>query len=478
MQEDRHMKIAVSFFSLLVVLIGAMLFVQYQVYSDHVDTGGQDYNYSQEIEIVYRGESLDVRQHFKNLPNQRISINWPKDAMNPSCFIEAEYSCTRLSEDVTTFEAGETRSQSVSYIIPLDGGIQSRKLMKNLFVTLSNGDVQFSTVHISTDSSIEGQWVTGLPLIGQQSLSLVNYTMFSGAGQVKDLFWQAGNFSLQKQTDSLSIYSKTPLKTAFYDKLANVNFINDQHIAIINGDNLAGDEGYRMLFIPDLTVAKVQQNVIISQVESLYKFGDSPHWMKELVASYLTGTVFGSDKTAEVVNTLTTQMTDAQLKKWTERLTAMQGEAVNPTVLDEMISEVLGAHTRFITMNAGAKGVYPFLYNDVRDVYLNEYTQENIQIILKDGQILYSAVPLLNALGYEAAEGKNGFYVNNETRVFRFPVEPGFYVFNQRRYNTVSEPVKKVAGDYYIEESWLQRLFLVELKKTDKRITILSTTAE
>lgn len=64
MQEDRHMKIAVSIFSVLVILISAMLFVQYQVYSDHLDTAEEAYKYSQEIEIVYRGESLDVRQRF------------------------------------------------------------------------------------------------------------------------------------------------------------------------------------------------------------------------------------------------------------------------------------------------------------------------------------------------------------------------------------------------------------------------------
>lgn len=415
---------------------------------------------------------------FKNLPNQALSIHWPKDAVNPSCFIETEQSCARLSEDTTKFEAGDTRAQSLSYIIPLDGGLKSKQLMKDLFVTLENGDVQFSTVHISTESSIGGQWVTGLPLIGQQSLSLVNYTMFSGMGQVKDLYWQTGEFTLQKQTDIVSIYSKSPLKNAFYEKMAKIKFLNEDHIAIVNGANSANAEGDRILFLPDITVAKVQKNVIISQVESLYKFGDSPHWVKELVASYLTGTVFGSDKTAKVVESLTNQMTDKQLKDWTNRLQSLEGQALNPKVLDEELTHVFGASTRYITMNAQSKGAYPFLFNDIRELYVDITLQKDVQIILKDGQILYSAVPVLNALGYEATEGKNGFYVNSETRVFRFPVEPGFYVFNQRRYNTVSEPVKKVAGDYYIEESWLQRLFLVELAKSDNRITITSTTAQ
>jgi len=63
--------------------------------------------------------------------------------------------------------------------------------------------------------------------------------------------------------------------------------------------------------------------------------------------------------------------------------------------------------------------------------------------------------------------------VNSETRVFRFPeAEHGFYVFNQRRYNTTSSPLSVVAGDYYIEEAWLQRLFLVDLQKDEQSIRI------
>ena len=81
------------------------------------------------------------------------------------------------------------RFQSLSYVIPIEGGLKSNQLMKDLFVTLNNGTVSYSIIHISTDSQIIGQWVTGLPLIGQQSLSLVNYSMFSGPGDVKELYF-------------------------------------------------------------------------------------------------------------------------------------------------------------------------------------------------------------------------------------------------------------------------------------------------
>lgn len=446
--------------------------MQFQVYSDKVDSTEKGYRYSQEIEIVYRGESLDIRQHFKNLPTEELTIEWPKASINPDCFIENEHSCVRLSDDSNKFKAGETRAQSISYVIPLKNGLQSRKLMKNVFATLKNGDVQFSTVHISTEKEVKGQWITGLPLIGEQNLSLVNYSMFSGEGAVKDLFWQDGDFALQDKVGVVSIYSRTTLKAAFYEKLENINFLSDEHLAIINGTNIDGVDGFRMLFVPNVTVAKVQQKVLITQLEESYDFGDSPHWLKELMASFLTGTVFGGEKTKEVAATINAQLTDVQLTDWRDRLQALEGKKISGELLDKELSEVLGASTKYISMNAQSEKSYPFLYNDPRILYVNSEKQPAIQVILKDGEILYGADLLLESIGYDVSIGEHGYYVVSETREFRFPNEPGFYVFNQRRYDTVSLPVKLVAGQYFIEESWLKRLFIVEIEKTENRINI------
>lgn len=468
-----------SVFTVLVVLVSAMLFVQYQVYSDQEIANKDAFQYSQEIEIVYREKSLDIRHHFKNLSNESISIKWPKQAVEANCFLEAEYSCARLNEEKTAFASGENRSQSISYIIPLKDGLSSQQLLKDIFVTLENGQVKFSTVHISTDHTIDGQWVTGLPFIGQQSLALVNYSMFSGKGQVSDLYWQAGDFALQKKTDVVSIYSKYALSADFNKGLERLNFLNDEHIAIVNGTNKAGVQGDRILYLPDLTLDSLQQAVVMSQIESTYHFGDSPAWLKEVVAMYLTGGTFGSDQAIKIVETMTNQMSEKQLADWTNRLEKLQGEKISPAILDSALSEVFGVYTKYLTMNVTSEQVYPFVFNDRREVTVNSKPQENVHAILMEGEVLYSADPLFKALGYKTSKGPNGYYVNSEARNFRFPhKEHGFYVFNQQRYNTVSQPLVMIAGEFYIEESWLQRLFLVEMNKTDDSVLITSTATQ
>lgn len=472
------MKFALSFFVVLMTAISALLFMQFQVYSDHIDTKEDTFYYSQEVEIVYRGESLDVRYHLKNLPNKDVKIVWPSKAENPACFIDAEYSCSRLNEDLTAFTAGETQAQSLSYVIPLRNGLKSNELLEDVFIKLKQGKVKFSTVHISTDKDIGGQWVTGLPQIGQQSLSLVNYVMFSGAGDVRDLYWRAGNLALQQTTDAVSIYAKKPTSAAFNDKLANIPFLNDQHIAIVEGENNAKAQGKRILFLPQITTAAIKEQVSYVQLNDLYEFEDMPRTFKDVMISYLTGSDFGSKRAVNMVQTLTAQMTDIQLKKWEDELHALQGKKVSPAVLDETLSSVFGIYTAYFSMNAKSTEPFPFLFNDKRTLTLNGEAQKDIDVIFKDGKVLYAAQPLLEKLQYTARIGERGYYVQGETRSFRFPNEKGFYIFNERRYNTISEPVERVAGQYYIEESWLQRLFLVEIKKSNEAIDLVTSNGQ
>jgi len=473
------MKFAMSFFSILVLVVSGALFFQYQAYSSDLETGNGSFHYSQEIEIVYRENSLDIRHHFKNLPNQKVKIKWPEQATNPTCFIDNENSCNRLSDEVSYFAKGDTKSQSVSYIIPIDGGLQDKMLLQNIFATLTNGEVSYSVVHISTDSKTVGQWITGLPLVGQQQLSLVNYTMFSGNGAAKDLYWQAGQIKAQEQTPVLTIYAQQPIAKDFLKSLENLKFLNDEHIAIIQEKNPVAQHDERLLFLPTLTQQAVEQEVILSQIHSQYTFENSPAWLAEVVASYLVKDSIGSEKTKEIVKTLKDYMTESQQLAWQEAMDNLGTESISPASMDTLLSTVLNAKTSYFQLNAAQEnGVYPLLLEDERTVYVDGLHKKDVHVILYEGQVLYSADTLLPYLGYTAEEGKNGYYVNSDNRTFRFPKESGFYVFNQRRYSTISDPITKIVDHYYVEEAWLQRLFLVELQKSDGRIQVLTQEQE
>jgi len=298
--------------------------------------------------------------------------------------------------------------------------------------------------------------------------------MFSGNGTIRDIYWQSANLNVQEQSPVLSIYAPGAISKDFLKSLENLQFLNDQHIAIIQEKNPMKEHDDRLLFLPTLTAQAVEQEVVLSQIKSQYNFVDSPEWLPEVVASYLISDPIGGEKTKKIIKTLNDYMTDAQQQAWQETLKKLGDESISPDTMDKYLSQVLDAKTSYFTLNAAQQnGTYPLLFEDARDVYVDDTLKEDVHVILYEGQVLYTADTLLPYLGYSAAEGKNGYYVNSEHRTFRFPKEPGFYVFNQRRYSTISEPIIKIADHYYVEEAWLQRLFLVELQKKDERIQVL-----
>lgn len=470
------MKFAVSIFTTFVIIIGAILFVQYQVYSEQVEKGQDQFSYSQEIEVIYRENSLDIRHHFKNLPQQEVEFILPNSVSAVECFLEAEYSCDRLDGVSKSILPGETRSQSISYVIPFEGGLSSSKLLENVFVGLQLGEAQFSIVHITTDNMTKGQWVTGLPLIGTQQLSLVNYAMFSGEGPVKDLYWDSRAMTIQAIQPTFTLYSEQPISIELKDQLASLSLLNDIHISIVQGDpKYSGD---RMLFIPEVSVQSVQNSLLLSQLNAMYTFAEPVSlWLKEVIIAFITDTHPTNTKAQEIVTKLQSIMSSDQLQQWKDVLQQLTTETITPQLLDKKIGEVLKSPTNYFVKNSEVDYVYPFYFVDNREVFLNNVPQ-SVEIIYYEGQILYKAQPFLEALGYEAYEGENGYYVNNETRIFRFPEQHGFYVFNQRRYNTASNPIINVENEYFIEETWMQRLFLVEISKTDKAISISSLNAQ
>jgi len=469
------MKYALSIFGILVLIIGSVLFFQFQVYSDQMEPTDGEFSYSQEIEIIDREDYLEIRHHYKNLPNRRISINWPEQIENLNCFEEVETSCNRLSEDLKEFKSGEIQHQSITYNMPLEGGLSSNPFLKDIFVTLKNGNVHTSTIHITTKSERNGKWITGLPLVGEESRSLVHYTMFSGPGPVKELYYHP-DVKLQEQTELYSIYSKDPIPKELVKQLNEMNFIHNEHISIVHHSSSPFLQGERILFTKDLSIQSLQEDVILTQLHTKYQFKDSPNWVSEVLASFLTDTNIGGEKAQQLTLTLKNQMSESQLSEWKQLLKELKGKEISGPILDEQLAEVFGNKVEYFTANLQTDKVSSFYFIDQREVFVNSRLDDGVKVIFKDGQVFYSADELLTSLGYNVKLENNGYYVSGEIRQYRFPMGYDFFVYNQRRYNTLSDPLKRIDGQLFIEESWLQKIFFVEIEKKEDSISIHETT--
>lgn len=463
------MKFAFGLFAVLASIIGGTLFFQYQSYSAELASGDHAFYYAQEIETSYNNNELQVKHHFKGLPNQRMDIILPERAKDVACLVEASTSCDRLDETMTYFTMGEVPTQSISYSIPIDGGLAQNKLLQNSFVQLRNGDVSYSILHIATDNALAGKWITGLPFVGEQKRAMVTNTMFSGDGDVRELYWSVQPLAVQKATDHYSIYANQQPSADFLAELAEV-ITDDQHIAIVQNAQFATVDTQEFLFLEAFDVATIENKIMLTRLKQKYDFSQEP-WLVDVIATIVLERPIGASKAQNVLATLQKEMTPKQLDEFKMRIAEAEGETITSVYLDGLLQEIFTMPTAYFEQNATmTTGVFPLLFSDDRDIYVNDYMKNDVKLVMKDGKVYYTADTLLPHLGYTAEEGNKGYYVNNAKNAYRFPRLPGFYVHNQTRYEVKSEPIMKIEESYFIEEGWLQRIFHVEIEKSTGRI--------
>ncbi|MFJ8261647.1 hypothetical protein ACIQ4I_06740 [Rummeliibacillus sp. NPDC094406] len=470
------MKFAASLFSILLFINGIMLTFQYHVYSDQLNEEDKAFHYNQDIDVVYRKGKLIINHHLSSLPNENMKFKWPAKSIKKACSSKDKNNCSRLNKTLTGLRKGKTEEQTVAYVIPVSKkGLKSGQVLQDVFLTLQKGTPVHTTVHITDETRSGGQWITGLPEVNSKSLKLVQYTMFSGNGPVTSLYWQKSKMKKVFTNDQLTLYGMNDITGDLAKSLKGLNLENFEHVAVIETNKKRKSAG-RILFTSELNEKTLEQKVILSQIHQKYKFDTSPSWAPAIVASFLSDRTMGSDKAKKMIAVLKNYMNQDQLAIWKKGLEKMEGKEVTTTSLDHLLSESLQLKTSFFDMNANnGEKIAPLLFEDKRPVYINELQQKNMQVIFKDGRILYSVKPILKNLGYTSKVGTNGFYVKSDSRSFRFPMDEPFYVYNNHRYDFISQPIEKYGNDYYVEEAWLVRLFLVNVEKSDKRIDIITS---
>lgn len=470
------MKIIVGFLSMFLVVTNCVLLLfQYEVYSSNIDEEGQAFLYEQEIDIQLLKDSVQVNQHFFDLPSQKLSIAWPLSSENRSCISNNIDSCDRLTEDLASFQEGESSSQSISYTIPLKKGLQEGIILSDFLSKIENGGVSYSTLHITDSLKRGGVWVSGLPNVGNSSLDLIDYSLFFGEGPVQDLYWQQEVLPIQYENQNFTIYSKDPITTGLKELLDELHLPNASHSSVLFTPNKNDVNPSSILFVQTDDLPSIQRELIVKNVQMGYKLPADNLLLAEVVSSFIMESPVGTEKSIWMYETLTNYLTSSQALEWKTKLEGQK--QLSAEKLDNLLSSIIDSKTSFFHLNEQTTEKFPLLFEDSREVYVNNSLQKDIHVLLKDGKVLYAAEPLLDVLGYTYDDTDKGLYVQNATRAFRFPIQEPFYVYNQKRYDAMSEPFEKIGSKFYIEETWMIRLFLLNTDKNEERINLQEATS-
>lgn len=477
--ELLYLKFIVRIFILLLLVNG------YLLYSHYNDAGKANADiqlaHSQEIEVINRPNGLYIRHHFIGLSDRRHEIVWPEKSSNRSCYLNEGTTCTRLNEKMSAFVEGEVDRQSIMYVIPKSESMDQSTMFEDVFATLDGVEVSSTLFHLVDEMDIGGMWVTGFKPIGEKKMDLIDYTLYRGEGTLSDLYWHENELPIVYNGDRLSVYSRQDKMDvveieSIEEAVINIDGI---HSTIIIDENNKGLKSNRILVSKTIDPGEVENHLLVNNIASRFIIPKNERLTAEVIASLLSLKGVGSEKSRKMFDVLVNHLTNEQLEQVRERLHLHYGNPVDATYVDKVFGDVTGYKISFISKNDNSEvDLYPFLLEDLREVYIAGKESEDVAVLLKDGKPLFPIKKVMRELGYEVSSTDQSLYIKNQSRSFRFPIKEPFYVYNEQRYNVTSIPFEQIGDEFYFEESIFIRIFLVEIKKTAEVVEILPIATE
>ncbi len=468
------MKFIVRTMILLLIVNGLLIYMHYYQAVGADSKGLSATTFIQEIEVVNRPDALHVRQHFSGLSDTRHEIVWPKASTNRTCYLADATSCNRLDENSIAFLEGDNERQSISYEIPKKGPMKQTALFNESFAGLHGSSASYTLFHMTDETGIGGLWVNGLERVGTKKMTNINYALFRGKGEVKDLYWQRNNLPVLYAGDRLSVFGESGNIERLREVDNALKSIDANHSMIVIDDTRPAVNATQFIVAQNADVDKVSVRLLRESMYARFTIPENERMTAELVASILGGTPIGLGKSRIAYQVLTESITVEELEKFKKMLNNMTGQELNASVLDALAGEVTGFKTSYFMKNIhDDTSAHPFLIEDPREIKIDGASTADIRIILKDGKTLYPAKKILNLAGYTVTSNKRSIYVENSIRKFRFPKKELFYVYNEQRYDVATMPFEVLEGDFYFEESWFKRLFLLSIEKTADTVDII-----
>lgn len=459
------------------MLINALLFfIHYRDSSIITDKKEQKNSYHQEIEVIHRANELLVRHHFTNLSTNRLEIRWPKISEDRTCHVEDRTSCMRLNEEATAFIEGEETAQSISYTIPKEVTATEQIFLQSVFAEIHQAEPKATVLHLIDEVESDGLWVTGLQQVGNQTLNLVNYTLFSGDGPVSDLYWQSQQPTHQSN-EYVTVYGADSLAgVEEYERLFQT--LAFSHTAIVINEQAKSTDSSRFIVTKSSELHKMLQQFAMNQFNLQYADGNIDHFTSEvLTALLLEEENVDLSLASTAVKELQDSLTAAQITQFVTKVTEAE-KIESAKMIDEIMEEVSGYKTSFFSTNSQLEeGYYPFLLENPKKIVVSNGDSLHNHAIVKDNRTYYPITEIMEAFGYDVTVRNKSLYVESVDQSYRFPLESHFYVFNNRRFNTQEIVVKQMNGLLYVEEATMLRIFQINMASTNDKINLMPITS-
>jgi hypothetical protein len=471
-------KLSFTLLFILNLVIGIMLFWQWNVYSQYNEqtSGKKAETAEQEITVETKEKLLEVTQKIKGLHSEKeYRIMVPDTISEWSCLKEDGNTCDSLDENPLSFLA-ENGTLKVTYsLTPNKNG---PFLLNEWMVRFPDVSIEETTIEIIDSTRRDGTWVAGFPLKGHNKLDLIDYYVFKGEGQVSSLYWQPSPLEKLKGSQSVQFFVK--------DKTQNIDFSfealrqvpNFSGMSVVFTDAFADTNGNGLMIAsPDTKVEVLERKIIYNYLLDLApNLPLEERWLIDVLSSILTGLEVSIPKGNEFINELRNNLTDDELEQF--KTLIFEKESISPQSLDEVLGFVKGKSTHFFTLNKNEETkLVPLYFYDSRKVYIQDEVQEDIEVLLINDEKLLPFVETMSALGYEVKllSDEETLLLTKGHNSYRFYVNQNIFIYNQEDYGLLENPLKRIEGQIYMDASWLKSLLKVTIEETNTEFKLTNS---
>ncbi|OZI12365.1 hypothetical protein CEW92_07795 [Bacillaceae bacterium SAS-127] len=459
-------------FSLLLMIIsGGIIFIQWNGYEGSSKEFGNN-QFEQEIQMIYSEKGFAIQQTFHHLPiDKPLTLVFPIDAKNMRCETkEGKCSLNGLSAVITP----KDHTFTVSYMLNAPP-VKSSMLLTNWFVKVKEAAIKKTSIYLTDKKLRTGNWYSGLKTTGGQKKDLINYYEFQGNGGANALYWQSDSLVNVSVGEDFALYmpSETKAPEQLIDSLKSLDISKPKTIIVTNQHAAYSSDQFHILNNSQ-QLTELVNTIQLNDMKSKYRFQESEEWLAEIMLAFELNRAFGSQKSQKMYQYLQQQLTPEEQEAYKAEVLQMKGELVKAEQLDRMLSEVKGLETHFFQENRDAKSVIkPLLFADTRSVIVNGKVM-TFKAMNQKGVLLFPFQSTLRQLGFDVKVLSNGqsLLVNKGADTYRFDLDQHRFILNEEDYGLYENALATYNGELYIEDMWLQKIFLVSVSEQNDQILI------
>ncbi|MFL0363079.1 stalk domain-containing protein [Pseudobacillus sp. 179-B 2D1 NHS] len=455
------LKKSVLFIFFLIVISGTVLLIQWIGY-EKTSMASQEARVDQEIHVEHKEAGLFVKHTFTRLKAEEpLSIIMPPNALKAS-YNKKEGKCSFRGQSANIIPAGETFSITYSVKLPSFG---TTLLLSDWSIKLKEANAENTIIHFTEEQMREGMWFSGLGSSKMKKLDLIDYYLFQGKGQPGALYWQLKPLK-QWKNEKLVVYGESESGLDHHQLDLIGKSLVDGATIIFTGQHPSYLSDRLIIVKDNQQLSRLAESFITSEVGQNYHFKESEEWLAFLIASYKIGRPTGSEKIRRMYNQLNEQLTEEEEAQWKKQLFGLTKEPITAEQLDNILSEVKGANTAFFVKNKNEnKPLQSLFFYDSRSIEVNG-SETEMQAIVQNGQLFFPLIETLQSLGYEVKNltGEKSLLVKRKYNTYRFYPSQHRFILNEEKYGLYENALQTYEGRLYINQKWLQKIFLVEVQ--------------